>query len=155
MTRPKGPLGIDPLTFSITLFVLLLVFVLYLLLPRALRKQYFGAYPRRHAWSARSRVRRSRGYGDVSLWMYLGVIEYFLFFRLLIGISSFFPMDDNTWRLHCGNVFCRHWKHFWNTWISRVASSHARCRSWSESFGSWIHRGRKHCVLEHDGPSWI
>jgi hypothetical protein len=67
MTRPKGPLGIDPLTFSLTLFGLLLLFVLYLLLPRALRKQYFGAYPRRHAWSARSRARRSRGYGDVSL----------------------------------------------------------------------------------------
>lgn len=65
MSRPKGPLGIDPLTFSVTLFGLLLVFVLYLLLPRALRKQYFGAYPRRHAWSARSRARRSRGYGDV------------------------------------------------------------------------------------------
>ncbi|KAG7368131.1 hypothetical protein IV203_030874 [Nitzschia inconspicua] len=66
MTRPKGPLGIDPLTFSVSLFALLLLFVLYLLLPRALRKQYFGAYPRRHAWSARSRVRRSRGYGDGS-----------------------------------------------------------------------------------------
>mmetsp|Transcript_11787 Transcript_11787/g.27326 ORF Transcript_11787/g.27326 Transcript_11787/m.27326 type:complete len:335 (+) Transcript_11787:299-1303(+) len=67
MTRPKGPLGIDPLAFSFLLFGLLLLFVLYLILPRALRKQYFGAYPRRHAWSARSRVRRNRGYGDHSL----------------------------------------------------------------------------------------
>jgi len=67
MTRPKGPFGIDPLAFSFTLFGLLLLFVLYLILPRALRKQYFGAYPRRHAWSARSRVRRNRGYGDQSL----------------------------------------------------------------------------------------
>jgi hypothetical protein len=67
MSRPKGPLGIDPLTFSLTIFGLLLLFVLYLLMPRALRKQYFGAYPRRHAWSARSRVRRGRGYGDVRL----------------------------------------------------------------------------------------
>jgi hypothetical protein len=66
MSRPTGPFGIDPLTFSVALFGLLLLFVLYLLLPRALRKQYFGASPRRHAWSARSRVRRSRGYGDVS-----------------------------------------------------------------------------------------
>ena len=66
MTRPKGPFGIDPLAFSFTLFGLLLLFVLYLILPRGLRKQYFSAYPRRHAWSARSRVRRSRGYGDVS-----------------------------------------------------------------------------------------
>mmetsp|Transcript_13864 Transcript_13864/g.34837 ORF Transcript_13864/g.34837 Transcript_13864/m.34837 type:complete len:321 (+) Transcript_13864:290-1252(+) len=67
MSRPKGPFGIDPLAFSFSLFGLLLLFVLYLLLPRALRKQYFGAYPRRHAWSARSRARRSRGYGDASI----------------------------------------------------------------------------------------
>jgi hypothetical protein len=66
MSIPKGPLGIDPLQFSVALFGVLLFFVLYLLLPRALRKQYFGAYPRRHAWSARSRMRRSRGgYGQV------------------------------------------------------------------------------------------
>ena len=57
--RPKGPLGIDPLYFSIFLFTLLMLFVFYLLLPRALRKQYFGAYPKRHAWSARTRSRRS------------------------------------------------------------------------------------------------
>jgi hypothetical protein len=76
MSRPKGPLGIDPLTFSVTLFALLLLFVLYLLLPRALRKQYFGAYPRRHAWSARSRVRRSRGYGDVSYVLNLKTITF-------------------------------------------------------------------------------
>jgi hypothetical protein len=69
MTRPSGPFGIDPLAFSFALFGLLLLFVLYLVLPRALRKQYFGAFPRRHAWSARSRMRRSRGYGDVSLYM--------------------------------------------------------------------------------------
>jgi hypothetical protein len=66
MTRPKGPLGIDPLQFSIVLFGLLMLFVVYLLLPRAVRKQYFGAYPRRHAWSARSRMRRTtRGFGGV------------------------------------------------------------------------------------------
>jgi hypothetical protein len=74
MSRPTGPLGIDPLTFSLTIFGLLLLFVLYLLLPRALRKQYFGAYPRRHAWSARSRVRRGgRGYGDVRTRVCLGL----------------------------------------------------------------------------------
>lgn len=67
MSRPLGPFGIDPLTFSFTLFGLLLLFVLYLVLPRGLRKQYFGAYPRRHAWSARSRARRNRGYGDASI----------------------------------------------------------------------------------------
>ena len=56
--RPKGPLGIDPLHFSVFLFALLVSFVLYLLLPKAFRKQYFGAYPKRHAWSARIRARR-------------------------------------------------------------------------------------------------
>lgn len=54
---PRGPLGIDPLKFSVALFVLLVLYVFYLLLPRAIRKQYFGAYPKRHAWSARSRRR--------------------------------------------------------------------------------------------------
>lgn len=62
--RPKGPLGIDPLHFSIGLFVLLVLYVFYLMLPRALRKQYFGAYAKRHAWSARSRSAR-RSYGQV------------------------------------------------------------------------------------------
>lgn len=45
---------IDPLQFSTFLFVLLLLFVFYLLLPRGIRKQYFYAHPKRHAWTARS-----------------------------------------------------------------------------------------------------
>ena len=57
--RPTGPFGIDALNFSFTLFVLLVLFVLYLLLPRGLRVQYFKAYPKRYAWSARSRARRT------------------------------------------------------------------------------------------------
>ena len=68
--RPKGPFGIDPLHFAIGLFGLLLLFVFYLLLPRAVRKQYFGAYPKRYAWSTRSKTgsRRSgsRSYAVVS-----------------------------------------------------------------------------------------
>ena len=56
--RPTGPFGIDPLHFSVVLFSFLVLFVLYLLLPKAFRKQYFGAYPKRHAWSARIRARR-------------------------------------------------------------------------------------------------
>jgi hypothetical protein len=72
--RPKGPFGIDPLHFSIFLFSILILFVLYLLLPRGFRKQYFGAYPKRHAWSARirsSRRRNSQGasYAQVSCFM--------------------------------------------------------------------------------------
>lgn len=51
---------VDPLKFSIALFCILVAFVMYLLLPRGIRKQYFGAYPKRHAWSAR----RRRGYGQ-------------------------------------------------------------------------------------------
>eukprot|EP00804_Cyclotella_cryptica_P014465 CCRYP_004799-RA/>CCRYP_004799-RA protein AED:0.27 eAED:0.27 QI:173/1/1/1/0/0/2/242/280 len=58
--RPLGPLGIDPLTFSASLFGLLFLFVLYLLLPRGVRVQYFGAYPKRYAWSARTRGGRMR-----------------------------------------------------------------------------------------------
>ena len=58
-----GPLGINPLTFSATLFSLLFVFVLYLLLPRGVRVQYFGSYPKRYAWSARSRSARRKRSG--------------------------------------------------------------------------------------------
>ena len=58
--RPKGPLGVDPLHFSAALFSLLLFFVLYLLLPRGFRVHYFRGYPKRYAWSARSRAARGR-----------------------------------------------------------------------------------------------
>lgn len=76
MTRPKGPLGIDPLQFSICLFGALLLFVIYLLLPRAMRKQYFGAYPKRHAWSARSRMKRAGGgYGQVRIIDHISIIS--------------------------------------------------------------------------------
>lgn len=57
----NGALGIDPLHFSAFLFVVLILFVLYLLLPRGFRVQHFGAYPKRYAWSARTRARRGAG----------------------------------------------------------------------------------------------
>eukprot|EP00542_Grammatophora_oceanica_P000932 CAMPEP_0194057410 /NCGR_PEP_ID=MMETSP0009_2-20130614/63321_1 /TAXON_ID=210454 /ORGANISM="Grammatophora oceanica, Strain CCMP 410" /LENGTH=290 /DNA_ID=CAMNT_0038707161 /DNA_START=212 /DNA_END=1084 /DNA_ORIENTATION=+ len=41
------------------MFIMLVLFVLYLLLPRGLRVQYFGAYPKRYQWSARTRAKRS------------------------------------------------------------------------------------------------
>jgi hypothetical protein len=66
--RPKGPFGIDPLHFSVFLFGLLVLFVLYLLLPKAFRKQYFAAYPKRHAWSARIRARRGGGRAQASVY---------------------------------------------------------------------------------------
>ena len=50
----SSPRSLDPLKFSITLFIILILFVFYLLLPKGVRKQYFGAYPKRHAWSARN-----------------------------------------------------------------------------------------------------
>lgn len=52
---------VDPLQFSVFLFSMLVLFVFYLLLPRGVRKQYFGAYPKRHAWSTRSRRRSELG----------------------------------------------------------------------------------------------
>mmetsp|Transcript_46446 Transcript_46446/g.68643 ORF Transcript_46446/g.68643 Transcript_46446/m.68643 type:complete len:336 (-) Transcript_46446:105-1112(-) len=57
----KGPLGIDPIHFTAFLLGLLALFVLYLLLPRGFRVHHFGAYPKRYAWSARSRSARRPG----------------------------------------------------------------------------------------------
>ena len=50
-----GPLGISPTSFGLLCGGLLLLFVGYLVLPRGLRVQYFEAYPKRHAWSSRTR----------------------------------------------------------------------------------------------------
>lgn len=52
-----GPLGINPLYFSLSLFGLLLLFVLYLILPRGVRVGYFNSYPKRYTWSAKPRRR--------------------------------------------------------------------------------------------------
>src|SRR5210317_960456 len=60
MSDISGPLGINPLHFSAGCFLLLFLFVTYLLLPRGVRVQYFGAYPKRYAWSARSRGRMNK-----------------------------------------------------------------------------------------------
>jgi len=57
--RVVGPFGVDPLRFTFVCFSILILFVFYLLLPRGIRVHYFGAYPKRYAWSARSRTRRS------------------------------------------------------------------------------------------------
>lgn len=77
-----GPvLLLDPLKFSVVLFTILVLFVFYLLLPRGVRKQYFGAYPKRHMWSTRAR-RRSE-FGQVR-----ACVQYILFaciFHLIIS----------------------------------------------------------------------
>lgn len=57
--RLMGPLGIDPLYFSLVLLGCLILFVLYLLLPRGVRVNYFNGYPKRYAWTARPRRRRT------------------------------------------------------------------------------------------------
>lgn len=54
-----GPFGINPLYFSLCLFGCLLLFVLFLLLPRGVRIHYFHAYSKRHTWSAKPRRRRN------------------------------------------------------------------------------------------------
>ena len=66
MTDISGPLGINPLHFSAGCFLLLFLFVMYLLLPRGVRVQYFGAYPKRYAWSARSRGRMNKQRSSMS-----------------------------------------------------------------------------------------
>ena len=66
MSDISGPLGINPLHFSAGCFLLLFLFVTYLLLPRGVRVQYFGAYPKRYAWSARSRGRMNKQRSSMS-----------------------------------------------------------------------------------------
>ena len=66
MSDISGPLGINPLHFSAGCFLLLFLFVMYLLLPRGVRVQYFGAYPKRYAWSARSRGRMNKQRSSMS-----------------------------------------------------------------------------------------
>ena len=56
----KGPFGVDPIEFSGLLLGCLFLFVFYLLLPRGFRVHHFKAYPRRYAWSARTRSARRR-----------------------------------------------------------------------------------------------
>jgi len=57
-SKVQGPLGIDPLRYTEFVFSLLLIWVLYLLVPRGLRVTYCGAYPKRYSWS--SRIKRKR-----------------------------------------------------------------------------------------------
>ena len=59
------PFGIDPLYFSLGLFACLMMFVLYLLLPRGMRVGYCGAHPKRYTWNAKPRRRRPVSNSDV------------------------------------------------------------------------------------------
>mmetsp|Transcript_11098 Transcript_11098/g.24017 ORF Transcript_11098/g.24017 Transcript_11098/m.24017 type:complete len:358 (-) Transcript_11098:70-1143(-) len=55
-----GPLGIDPGYFGLVCAFLLFLFVLYLIVPRGARVEYFGAYPKRYTWSSRTKAARER-----------------------------------------------------------------------------------------------
>lgn len=56
-------MGINPFYFSLALFGYLVCFVIYLLLPRGVRKLYCGALPKRYEWSAKPRRRRNPSSG--------------------------------------------------------------------------------------------
>jgi hypothetical protein len=64
--RPTGPLGVDPLQYVCVVFGLLICWVAYLLLPKGMRQQHFGAYPKRFRWSARPRSKRGNANGSGS-----------------------------------------------------------------------------------------
>lgn len=59
-----GPLGIDPLHYTEFIIACLTFWVMYLLIPRGYRKTICGSYPKRYAWSSRTkRKRRQRQQG--------------------------------------------------------------------------------------------
>jgi|EP00979_Chaetoceros_neogracilis_P014254 hypothetical protein len=74
-SRPVGPLGIDPLYFALVMFGCLLLFVTCLLLPRGIRFQYFAAYPKRYAWSAKPRRLRRVSLGTLCDIVHEGILK--------------------------------------------------------------------------------
>jgi len=57
-----GPLGIDPVHFTEFMFFWLFAWFTYLFIPKGIRFMYCGSYPKRYAWSARSKQRRQKAY---------------------------------------------------------------------------------------------
>jgi hypothetical protein len=53
-----GPFGVDPLHYTEFVVGCLFLWVVYLFIPRGLRYTYCGSYPKRYAWSARTKRRR-------------------------------------------------------------------------------------------------
>jgi ABC-type Fe3+ transport system permease subunit len=80
----------DPLHFSTLLVTILFTFVVYLLLPRGIRKQYCGAYPKRHAWSARSRQQQQQR----------GVRQYMTFLLCVVVVIVFHASCFAAYRIH-------------------------------------------------------
>jgi hypothetical protein len=55
-----GPFGIDPLQYTEFCIFCLFLWAFYMFVPRGYRFAYCGAFPKRYAWSARSKRRRRR-----------------------------------------------------------------------------------------------
>lgn len=53
-----GPFGVDPLNYTEFVIGCLSFWVIYLFIPRGLRYTFCGSYPKRYAWSARTKRRR-------------------------------------------------------------------------------------------------
>ena len=53
-----GPFGVDPLNYTEFVIFSLFLWVIYLLIPRGIRFSACGSYPKRYAWSARTKRRR-------------------------------------------------------------------------------------------------
>jgi hypothetical protein len=57
-----GAFGIDPLEYTQFCVFCLSLYALYLFVPRGIRFTHCGSYPKRYAWSARSKRRRRKQY---------------------------------------------------------------------------------------------
>lgn len=57
-----GALGIDPLRYTEFVMGCLVLWVMYLFIPRGLRFLYCSSYPKRYAWSDRTKRRRKQRY---------------------------------------------------------------------------------------------
>ena len=58
-----GPFRIDPLNYTEFVICCLVLWVVYLFIPRGLRFSYCGSYPKRYAWSSRTKRRRRQRNG--------------------------------------------------------------------------------------------
>jgi len=60
-----GPFGIDPLNYTQFVICCLTFWIMYLFVPRGLRFSYCGSYPKRYAWSARTKRKRRKRNGNL------------------------------------------------------------------------------------------
>lgn len=115
-------MGINPFYFSLALFGYLVCFVIYLLLPRGVRKLYCGALPKRYEWSAKPRRRRNPVRGRCSpgggihmsifCWFSLVCLTYYIYlynYRSLSFFYSFHTVFGST----------TNWPFRWRPWQHR------------------------------------